>query len=94
MDQRSILYLRLATGLVAGAIAGAIAALLIAPHTGRETRQLLNSRGEQLLTKANSSLAQTRGKVSGWFGRQDQAAAALIMDQNGLRLEDREIMAE
>ena len=44
-----------------GSIAGAAAALLLAPRTGRETRELLAERGSELLKKAQEKAGETQG---------------------------------
>ena len=67
MDQKSILYLRLVMGLVFGALAGAMTALLVAPRSGKETRQDLNQRGQALLGRANSALHVAQDKVETWL---------------------------
>jgi len=44
-----------------GTLAGAAAALLLAPKTGRETRELLAERGGELLKKAQEKAGETQG---------------------------------
>jgi gas vesicle protein len=94
MDQRSVLYLRLVTGLVVGVVAGALAALLAAPQSGRQTREQLRLRSETLLQKANISLARTSQKFEGLFSMPDRSAQSLIIAQTGARIDDTEILAE
>ena len=50
-----------------GAIAGAAAALLMAPKTGRETRELLAERGSELLKKAQEATGGTPGRAGDLF---------------------------
>ena len=47
-----------------GAIAGAAAALLLAPKTGQETRELLTERGGELLKKAQEKAGETQGRAA------------------------------
>lgn len=47
-----------------GALAGAAAALLMAPKTGRETRDLLTERGGELFKKAQEKAGETQGRAS------------------------------
>jgi gas vesicle protein len=47
-----------------GALAGAAAALLMAPKTGRETRELLTERGGELFKKAQEKAGETQGRAS------------------------------
>jgi gas vesicle protein len=42
-----------------GTIAGAAAALLLAPRTGRETRELLAERGSEILKRAQEKAGET-----------------------------------
>jgi gas vesicle protein len=44
-----------------GTLAGAAAALLLAPKTGRETRELLAERGGELFKKAQEKAGETQG---------------------------------
>lgn len=67
MDHKSVIFLRLLTGMVFGAIAGAIAAMLVAPQSGADTRRQLKTRGDLLMKKANNSLADTQKRINGWF---------------------------
>jgi len=47
-----------------GALAGAATALLMAPKTGRETRDLLTERGGELFKKAQEKAGETQGRAS------------------------------
>src|SRR5262245_63543256 len=50
-----------------GALAGAAAALLLAPKTGRETRDLLVERGGEMLKKAQDKAGETQGRAGDLF---------------------------
>ena len=52
---------KLVTGLIAGAALGAVAGLLFAPKPGKESRQIVAARADELRTKADGF----RGKASG-----------------------------
>ncbi|HEY7005514.1 MAG TPA: YtxH domain-containing protein [Sphingomicrobium sp.] len=50
-----------------GALAGAAAALLLAPKTGRETRDLLVERGGEMWKKAQDKAGETQGRAGDLF---------------------------
>jgi gas vesicle protein len=52
-----------------GAVAGAAAALLLAPKTGRETREFLAERGSELLRRAQETAGETQGRAGDLFGK-------------------------
>ena len=52
-----------------GSIAGAAAALLLAPKTGRETRELLAERGNELLKRAQEKAGETQGRAGDLFDK-------------------------
>jgi gas vesicle protein len=52
-----------------GAVAGAAAALLIAPKTGRETRELLAERGGDLFKKAQDAAGETQSRAGDLFDK-------------------------
>jgi gas vesicle protein len=52
-----------------GAIAGAAAALLIAPKTGRETREFLAERGTELLKRAQEAAGTTPERAGELFDK-------------------------
>lgn len=52
-----------------GAIAGAAAALLLAPKTGTETRELLTEHGQELLKKAQEKAAEAQDKAGDLLGK-------------------------
>jgi gas vesicle protein len=50
-----------------GAVAGAATALLLAPKTGRETRELLAEHGEEVLSRARATAGEARVKAGDLF---------------------------
>jgi gas vesicle protein len=50
-----------------GAVAGAAAALLMAPKSGRETRDLLAEHGEEVLNKARGAAGEAKVKAGDLF---------------------------
>lgn len=66
-----------------GAIAGAATALLMAPKSGRETRELLAERGGDLFKKAQEAAGDTQSRAGdlfdkgrGYFEEQTQRLAS------------------
>ncbi|PYO58078.1 MAG: hypothetical protein DMD83_05920 [Candidatus Rokuibacteriota bacterium] len=66
-----------------GSIAGAATALLLAPKTGRETRELLAERGNEFLKRAQEKAGETQGRAGElfekgreYFGEQTQRLAS------------------
>ena len=53
---------KLVTGLIAGAALGAVAGLLFAPKPGKESRQIVAARADELRNKADG----LRGKAIGY----------------------------
>ena len=53
----------LSLGLVAGAAAGAVAGLILAPKTGKETRQIVAARAHQVLQKAREYLGSVLQRI-------------------------------
>ena len=51
------------TGLVAGAVIGSIAGLLMAPKAGKETRQVVANRANELKSKAGGYAVTLREKM-------------------------------
>jgi gas vesicle protein len=52
-----------------GAVVGAAAALLMAPKSGRETRELLAERGGDLFRKAHDAAGDTQSRAGDLFER-------------------------
>ena len=52
-----------------GAAIGAAAALLIAPRTGRETRDLLADKSNELAKKAQQIATEAQGRAGDWFDK-------------------------
>ncbi len=52
-----------------GTVAGAAAALLLAPRTGRETRELLAERGSELLKRAQEKAGETHVRAGDLFDK-------------------------
>ena len=48
---------------------GAAAALLIAPKTGRETRELLAERGNEVAKRAQAMATDAQGRAGEWFDK-------------------------
>lgn len=52
-----------------GAALGAAAALLITPKTGRETRDLLAEKSNELARKAQEFATEAQGRAGEWFDK-------------------------
>ncbi len=52
-----------------GALAGAAGALLIAPKTGRETREILAERGGDIFKKAQEAAGETQSRAGDLFDK-------------------------
>jgi len=52
-----------------GAALGAAAALLLAPKTGEETRELLTQRGGEVAKKAQGLAADAQGRAGEWLDK-------------------------
>jgi len=52
-----------------GAIAGGAVALLMAPKTGRETREMLAERGSDMFKKAQEAAGETQSRAGELFDR-------------------------
>ena len=55
--------LGLITGAVAGATAGAVAGLLLAPKSGKETREIVAARAPQVLQQARDYVGSLRQRI-------------------------------
>jgi gas vesicle protein len=52
-----------------GGLLGAAAGLLIAPKTGRETRDLLLERGNEVAKRAQAMATDAQGRAGEWFDK-------------------------
>jgi gas vesicle protein len=52
-----------------GGVLGAAAALLMAPKTGRETRELLAERGNEVAKRAQEMATDAQGRAGEWFDK-------------------------
>jgi gas vesicle protein len=52
-----------------GAVAGAAAALLLAPKTGRETREILAERGGDIVKRAQQRAGETQARAGDLFDK-------------------------
>ncbi|PKB64804.1 MAG: hypothetical protein BZY80_01655 [SAR202 cluster bacterium Io17-Chloro-G2] len=54
---------QIVTGIIAGALAGTALGLLVAPKTGKETRELVASRGSAIKNKAGDYFTIIRNRM-------------------------------
>ena len=54
---------QIVTGIIAGALVGTALGLLVAPKTGKETRQLVAMRGSAIKTKAGDYFTIIRNRM-------------------------------
>ena len=52
-----------------GGMLGAAAALLMTPKTGRETRELLAERGNEVAKRAQAMATDAQGRAGEWFDK-------------------------
>ena len=52
-----------------GGVIGAVAALLVAPKTGRETREILSERGNEVAKRAQAMATDAQGRAGEWFDK-------------------------
>jgi gas vesicle protein len=52
-----------------GGMLGAVAALLMAPKTGRETREILTERGNEVAKRAQEMANEAQGRAGEWFDK-------------------------
>ena len=52
-----------------GGMIGAVAALLVAPKTGRETREILAERGNEVAKRAQAMANDAQGRAGEWFDK-------------------------
>ena len=60
---------KLVTGLIAGAALGAVAGLLFAPKPGKESRQIMAARADELRNKADGIRDKAAGYVDAMRSR-------------------------
>ncbi len=54
---------KLITGLVAGALAGAVAGILFAPKPGRESREIVGAKAEEIRSKTGDYIGTVKEKI-------------------------------
>ena len=52
-----------------GGVIGAVAALLVAPKTGRETREILAEHGNDMARRAQAMANDAQGRAGEWFDK-------------------------
>ena len=52
-----------------GGVIGAVAALLVAPKTGRETREILSERSNEVAKRAQALATDAQGRAGEWFDK-------------------------
>jgi len=52
-----------------GAVLGAVSALLVAPRTGRETRELLAQQGGEVARRAQELASEAQGRAGDWLDK-------------------------
>jgi gas vesicle protein len=52
-----------------GGMLGAVAALLVAPKTGRQTREILTERGNEVAKRAQEMATEAQGRAGEWFDK-------------------------
>jgi gas vesicle protein len=70
---------RIITGLIAGSIIGAVAGLLIAPKSGKETREIVGTRAGELRERAEEYVGNLRER----FRRQREEGGIEEPSENG-----------
>lgn len=70
----------LIVGFLAGSIVGAVTALLFAPMTGRELREDLKKRGDELTGEAEEYLAQARKRAVDIINEGKKRSETLVSD--------------
>ncbi|MDA1220241.1 MAG: YtxH domain-containing protein [Chloroflexi bacterium] len=69
------------TGLLAGAVVGAVAGLILAPKPGKETRELVGTRTNEIRNRAGYYVENVRGR----FKRESDEDAIEIHSDNGVQ---------
>jgi len=52
-----------------GGVIGAVAALLVAPKTGKETREILTERSNEVAKRAQAMATDAQGRAGEWFDK-------------------------
>jgi len=52
-----------------GGVIGAVAALLVAPKTGKETREILSEHGTEVAKRAQAMATDAQGRAGEWFDK-------------------------
>jgi gas vesicle protein len=52
-----------------GGVIGAVAALLVAPKTGKETREILSEHGNEVAKRAQAMATDAQGRAGEWFDK-------------------------
>jgi gas vesicle protein len=52
-----------------GGVIGAVAALLVAPRTGKETREILSERSNEVAKRAQAMATDAQGRAGEWFDK-------------------------
>jgi len=52
-----------------GGVIGAVAALLVAPKTGKETREILSERSNEVAKRAQAMATDAQGRAGEWFDK-------------------------
>ncbi len=72
---------KLVTGLVAGALVGAVAGLLFAPKPGKESREIVGTKAEELRSKTGGYIGTVKDKIK--RGRGTEATEEI--SENGVQ---------
>jgi len=78
-DNRPVVIVERSSGIASffwGALCGAGIALLMAPRTGEETREVLRSKGRRLRARAQGTAEDLHGRIEGVYER----AKAIVED--------------
>jgi gas vesicle protein len=92
------------SGFLIGGIAGAVTALLLAPHSGEETRQVIRDKGIEIRDKAVETIDETRKraeeaaeearKAAKEYADKAQEQAQKLQEQGRVILEDQKKLIE
>jgi gas vesicle protein len=73
-DGRSGRPMMIVSGLFLGIVAGAVAMLFVAPHSGQETRAILNDKRDDLMDRVEDTQKKTRKQ---WMRMAHQAEKSI-----------------